>query len=290
MHIVAALLFFFLICIIVMLIIGSYEEKRLRIREYRIDNEFKKSKAGIRLALISDLHNNHYGNNYSRIFEIIEKYNPDAIIVAGDIVVCRDYMRAQNIESARFLVELSKKKKIYYGMGNHEQGIKLGLHDTKDFWMEYCEILSDGNIVILDNASVKIEKGNMVYQIYGLNIASKYYKRLSKNAPDSEYISSLIGNRNDGCYNILIAHNPDYFDAYERWGADLVLSGHNHGGLVRLPLLGGVLSPKLHIFPKYDYGKYNKNKTTMLVSNGMGSHSLKIRFNNIPELQIIDIN
>ena len=98
-----------------------------------------------------------------------------------------------------------------------------------------------------------------------------------------------LGMPKEGAYNILVAHNPDYFGAYEKWGANLVLSGHNHGGLVRIPFIGGVISPRLHIFPKYTYGLYESSGTKMLLSNGLGSHSLKIRVNNIPEIVFIQI-
>jgi hypothetical protein len=88
-------------------------------------------------------------------------------------------------------------------------------------------------------------------------------------------------------FSILIAHNPDYFDDYARWGADLTLSGHIHGGLVRLPFLGGVLSPKLKLFPKYDYGYFETGGKRMIITGGLGAHNPKIRINNPPELVIV---
>ena len=99
----------------------------------------------------------------------------------------------------------------------------------------------------------------------------------------------MLGTPGDEDYNILIAHNPDYFKVYSEWGANLVLAGHNHGGLVKLPFLGGVLSPRLHLFPKYSYGLYKKGESKMILTGGLGSHSLKIRVNNVPELVFIEL-
>ena len=80
---------------------------------------------------------------------------------------------------------------------------------------------------------------------------------------DAAYLKRLLGKPSAGEYNILIAHNPDYFPAYAEWGADLVLSGHVHGGIMRLPLLGGVLSPALRLFPKYDGGLFQEGGSTI---------------------------
>ena len=84
--------------------------------------------------------------------------------------------------------------------------------------------------------------------------------------------------------NILIAHNPDYFEEYAKWGADLVLSGHVHGGIMRLPFLGGVIAPSYKLFPKYDGGVFHIGKSTMLLGRGMGSHTIPFRFFNPGEL------
>lgn len=118
----------------------------------------------------------------------------------------------------------------------------------------------------------------------GLSLDMEYYRRLSRAYPTKTVISDLVGDADSSYYNVLIAHNPDFFDAYAGWGADLVVSGHNHGGMVRLPGLGGVISPRLHIFPKYDYGIHRKSGSTMVVSGGMGAHSVKIRVNNRPQI------
>ena len=104
-----------------------------------------------------------------------------------------------------------------------------------------------------------------------------------------EYLEGLLPEGRQDCFQILLAHNPDYFPAYAAWGADLVLSGHLHGGVIRLPLLGGVISPRLHLFPHYDGGKFTCGNSTMIVSRGLGMHTIPFRFNNPGELVDITI-
>jgi predicted MPP superfamily phosphohydrolase len=87
----------------------------------------------------------------------------------------------------------------------------------------------------------------------------------------------------------MLAHSQRYLDAYSEWGADLVLSGHNHGGLARIHGVCGVISTEARLFPKYTKGFYYKGDTTMLVSAGIGGHTLPIRFFNLPEALIITL-
>lgn len=107
-------------------------------------------------------------------------------------------------------------------------------------------------VVLLENGNVLLP--DVGIRIFGAEIDMDYYKKLSRREMKVSYLNSLLGRPSSDEYNILIAHNPDYFKAYAAWGADLVLSGHVHGGIMRLPVLGGVLSPSLRLFPRYDGG------------------------------------
>ena len=105
----------------------------------------------------------------------------------------------------------------------------------------------------------------------------------------AEDLTAVLGEPNKNTFNILLAHHPDYFQAYADWGADLVLSGHLHGGMIRLPGVGGVISPGWRLFPRYDHGLYMMRDKKMIVSAGLASHTIKLRVNNPPELAVIDI-
>ena len=125
--------------------------------------------------------------------------------------------------------------------------------------------------------------------ITGCEVDRQYYKRFHKVPMKKEYLEGLLPEGRQDCFQILLAHNPDYFPVYAAWGADLVLSGHLHGGVIRLPLLGGVISPRLHLFPRYDGGKFTCGNSTMIVSRGLGMHTIPFRFNNPGELVDITI-
>ena len=177
---------------------------------------------------------------------------------------------------------LSRDYKIYYGLGNHESKIK---NCPERFGNQYHFLkssLTNKNVCLLENESVEIPKYNI--QITGLELDLKYFAHFRKCAMKQGYLQQMIAKPIKDKCNLLIAHNPDYFEEYAQWGADLVVSGHVHGGIMKLPFLGGVLAPSLRIFPKYDGGVYKEGKTVMLLGRGLGSHTIKLRFFNPAQL------
>ncbi len=103
-------------------------------------------------------------------------------------------------------------------------------------------------------------------------------------------MEQYLGAAGKDCFNILLAHNPEYFKEYQEWGADLVMSGHVHGGIARLPLLGGVIAPSLQLFPAYDAGLFQRGKSHMVLTRGLGTHHIRLRFFNIPEISVINLS
>ena len=103
------------------------------------------------------------------------------------------------------------------------------------------------------------------------------------------YLQGLLGNARKDNYVILLAHNPDFFSEYARWGADLTISGHVHGGIARVPFWGkGVISPSLRLFPEYDGGIFEQGGAKMLLSRGLGTHTIPVRLFNPGELWVVD--
>ncbi len=90
-------------------------------------------------------------------------------------------------------------------------------------------------------------------------------------------------------YTLLLSHRPELFEVYVKCGADLVLSGHAHGGQFRLPFVGGLVAPNQGLFPEYDAGLYTEGNTNMVVSRGVGNSILPFRFNNRPEVILIEL-
>lgn len=287
MNIILIAFIIFMVLALLIVFESIRECKQFKITSYTVINESASVDSRLKIAMLADLHNTVFGDNNDELINKIKEYKPDCIIIAGDMTVCLEDEKDNNIETAKFVNRLGNIAPVYYGIGNHERGTKYLYKDMGDNWERYIKSLAP-NINILSNENISLTKGDVKYNIYGLDIPGKNYKRLKKENLDVKYLIDNIGTPNKG-YNILIAHNPDYFDVYEKWGANLVLSGHNHGGLVRLPLLGGVISPRLHLFPKYSYGRYHLNTSQMILTNGLGSHSMKIRVNNVPEVVFIQI-
>lgn len=235
------------------------------------------------IVQISDLHNKSFGKNNIHLINEIDKINPHVIFITGDII---DGENKNFQVSLNLLKYLTNKYKVYHITGNHEQ--KALVKKYKDLYKEYFKELYSLPAVYLDNEKIQIKKGKSYISLYGLTIPFKYYKYLfdkDKNIKLDENLlknSLPLINRNE--YNILLVHTPFYFEEYEKWGADLILAGHVHGGIIRLPIVGGLLSPNRHFFPKYDLGKYNKNDSTMIVTKGLGGSKVLVRINCKPEI------
>jgi len=239
----------------------------------------KKILKPVTLSVIADLHNCFYGRNNDRLYEAVLNERPDAVIIAGDLIEAG--IRAEETEGLKLLYRLSKKLPVYYGVGNHEK--KLFLTDK---YLRQRDELTAGlkkcGVKLISNKSYSFKDTGVV--ITGLDIPHEYYRRIVHKKITAGQLYALMGRPDRAYYNVLIAHDPSHFDAYAAYGPDLVLSGHVHGGIIRLPLLGGVLSPEYKLFPKYDAGIYEKKKTKMLLSRGLGSHTVNLRINNKPEL------
>ncbi len=287
--------YIFIIMIIILILIlfvvleSIRECNKYGIKRYTFKDIGDESFTGLKVAMFSDLHNVVFDEDNNSLIESIRDYEPDLIILAGDMLVCREKHRENNLATAKILNKLCDIAPVYYGMGNHEKGIKHDFHkDMGNNWEEYLEVLDD-RISILANEHIKFKKDKVTFSIYGLDLPGRYYSRLKMLKLTKEDMTEYLGEPEKDSYNILIAHNPDYFKVYANWGANLTLSGHNHGGLVKLPLLGGVISPRLYLFPKYSYGLYSNGSSKMLLTNGLGAHSMKIRVGNMPELVFFEI-
>lgn len=235
------------------------------------------------IVQISDLHNKSFGKNNIYLINEIDKINPQVVLITGDIIDGEN----KNLQvSLNLLKDLTNKYKVYYITGNHEQ--KALIKKYKNLYKEYFKNLNDLPAIHLDNEKIQIKKGHSHINIYGLTIPFKCYKYLfDKNKDinlDENFLQENLPMINRQEYNILLAHTPFYFDEYANWGADLVLSGHVHGGIIRLPFVGGLLSPNRQFFPKYDLGEYKKHNSTMIVTKGLGGSKVLVRINCKPEI------
>lgn len=250
---------------------------------YRIEAPGIKRKT--RLVLLADLHNKQYGKDNEKLLAAIEAAAPDLVVSAGDLITSSPGRETVNTE--RFVRTLSEKYPFYYGNGNHEYRI---YHDTEKFGSmgaSYREALERCDLSILENESVELPAFGI--RLTGLDLSQEHYRKFKDGKLPEKTLEELIGRHKEGSYTVLLAHNPAFFDSYAAWGAELTLSGHVHGGVMRLPYLGGVLSTSLRLFPKYDGGMFQKDGKTMIISRGLGSHTIPIRIFNPAELVVIDL-
>ena len=273
----------FCMIMLVLVWVMLYDTNRFVVSSYTFQD--KRIRKGARGVILADLHNKQYGKKNEKLIAAIEECKPDFVLVAGDILTAKP---GASLEIAGDLIkELSKKYPIYYGNGNHEHRLKLYPENYGDMHERYEKILSEAGVVHLKNSHVKLAEYGIT--VYGSEIDRFYYKRFKTQKMSEDYLPEILGRPSEEEYNILLAHNPDYFPQYARWGADLVCAGHVHGGMVRIPFMGkGVLSPKVQFFPKYDGGIFQQGKAIMILSRGLGVHTIPVRIFNPGELICVE--
>ncbi len=272
-----------LICFFcIFVLIESYREnKMLSVSEYIIQSP--KINKKLSFVMLSDLHNSEYGKDNCNLIRKIDELKPDMILIAGDLIIGKPGYTSET--AIKLLNELGAKYDVYIGKGNHELRCFMHPEQYGDMWERLYEETKD-KVKWLINDAIYLDD----YQvgIYGLDMERPYYRRFKKLPMDERYLKNLMPPLDENYYNILLAHNPDYFEEYARWGADLSLSGHVHGGMIIIPGLGGLVSPMVRFFPKYFRGLYTMgHDKIMIVSAGLGSHTLRFRVNNKPDIPYI---
>lgn len=269
---------------IICLIRSFWERHHFKVEEYEIKTDKIQKGKKYTFVFLSDLHNASFGKENQKLIEKLDMIRPDGILLGGDMLIgCKNPLWDNAIS---LLGPLSKTYPIFYGIGNHEYRMKLYLEEYGDSYEKYCDILKKYKLHIMCNESVQWKQD---LWIHGLELEAEYYKRFEKMVLTKEKMEDYLGEKEKNGFHILIAHNPAYLDGYGDWGADLVLSGHNHGGIVILPGLGGVISTQFTLFPKFDWGIFSKNHTKLILSRGLGTHTIPFRLGNIPEITVIHI-
>lgn len=260
-----------LILIIIILIpFCLYQNKHLVITTYTYESEkLGEDLDGYRIVQISDLHNAAFGKENKKLLETIRSCSPDIIVITGDLVDSNH----TNVERAvAFVKEAVKIAPVYYVTGNHE------------YWLDPSEneqmmqgILAAG-AYDLDDEAVRIEKGDSSFLLVGLD---------DQHLSDETLKNLLQEQKNE--LSIVLAHEPQYLQNYANAGADLVLTGHAHGGQIRLPFVGGIVAPDQGFLPEYTSGQYNSTDTEMIVSRGLGNSIIPVRLFNYPEVVCVEL-
>lgn len=230
-----------------------------------------------KIAVVSDLHNASFGNGNDIIVETIRSEQPDIIAVTGDLV---DANRTDIEISIDLIEELVKIAPCYYVTGNHEAWIGAQYQELEKQLLEL-------GVVVLHDAVCSLNNGNSYIQIAGLDDPD--FTDRDTVVQESILRTKLQQMNLTDDYCVLLSHRPETFHAYVSENIDLVLSGHAHGGQFRIPFVGGVVAPNQGLFPQFDAGTYAENNTTMIVSRGIGNSIIPVRFNNRPEIVIVEL-
>jgi predicted MPP superfamily phosphohydrolase len=250
----------------------------LLVKKYIINTNKLDADKSVRIVLITDLHNHVYGKNQNKLVSLIKKQNPDIIALAGDIA--DDQVPIAGTEL--FLDGIKGIAPIYYVSGNHE------------FWSNDInhikKTIRKYGVTILENSYEQISINNSAIIIGGVDDPdiTKYEK------PDLDWEGELctafsqLENRSE--FKILLAHRAELIEIYKKTYFDLVLSGHAHGGQVRIPfLLNGLYAPNQGWFPKYAGGIYKHDSLTHIVSRGVSYNPRLPRIFNPPEVVVIEV-
>ena len=261
------------------------ELRRFEVTRYDIFTD--KINKNCKMLFLSDLHNKQYGTDNYKLLERIREEQPDLILLGGDMIVGR--IRGYDENTVAFIRTLSKICKVYYALGNHEQRMKDEPELYGDLFERYSREFVGYDVEFLMNETKHV-LGEQIC-VTGLNIPMEAYEKVKRYKKYSlKMMERAIGQiKEERKYNILLAHNPTYMHIYRRWNADLILSGHFHGCAVRLPKIGGIITPQFHLFPKYSGGIYKEKYEDIVVSRGLGGHTVKLRFLNVPELIVLNL-
>lgn len=277
---------------------SRWERKQLKVEHYHVKTNKIDSHA--RIVFLSDLHSKSFGEDNRDLIMEVSKLNPDLIIIGGDMITCgKKTSNPPKTKTCIDLVEsLSERWFVYYAEGNHEARFRERFPDDYAIFTTHLDQLSQVEY-LSDRCSAfdcedRIEDVYDDLYIFAAGLDSDYFKPLrpgfgrKKDMPE-EYLYSKLGEADRNRFNILMLHTPMYFEQAAKWGADLVLSGHFHGGTIRIPGLGGLMTPQFQFFVKECAGEFETEGSKMIVNRGLGTHSIKLRINDLPEISCIDI-
>ncbi len=223
---------------------------------------------GYRIVQVSDLHNQTFGRDTSKLVEEVREADPDIIVITGDIVDCRHTDVSVALEFVAGAVEIAP---VYYVTGNHEKSLSKAVYNS------LISGLEELGVIMMNNKRVTITVGESSFKLIGLDDGSLTDSTLSRLISSADSL------------NILLAHEPQYIENYAAAGADVVLCGHAHGGQIRIPLIGGLYAPGQGLLPEYYEGQHEVSGTTMIISRGLGNSLMPVRINNRPEVVVLEL-
>lgn len=231
---------------------------------------------GFQIAQVSDLHNAQFGSRQKDLLSRLQAASPDLIAVTGDLI---DSSHTNLTAALDFIRGAADIAPLYFVTGNHEA------------WIENYEAMEQQLIqagaMPLRDTGIELKRGDASIFLLGMDDPAFDGGVKAADNMDKKIKAQNIG---ESDFTVLLSHRPELFEVYVSNQMDLVLSGHAHGGQFRLPWIGGIIAPNQGFFPRYTAGVYEKERTKMLVSRGLGNSVIPVRFNNRPELIILTLD
>ena len=257
---------------------NSIEVNTITVDSDKIPNTFNDYK----ILHLSDIHNDYYGKKELKLTKKIIASKPDIIVITGDLI---DSTRYEFDKIAPLMKKLSEIAPIYYVYGNHEKILTdfEGEHQFEKF-------LSEIGVKVLNIEAEKIFNGEDYINIIGIQdpVTTDGIRKLRFKYTTEEKIKTMLDdvtNKIDNDkFTILLSHRPEHLYTYSKYNIDLALTGHAHGGQVRIPFIGGIYAPHQGFLPKYTEGLHRIGNTNMIVSRGLGNSSVPVRIFNTPEI------
>ena len=245
----------------------------VKLTEYSIDHpDLPESFSGMKIAHISDLHNAELGRDNEKILKILREARPDIIAITGDLI---DSRRTDIEISVKFVQQAVQVAPTYYATGNHESRIAD--------YPKLEEAMLAAGVTVLRDEYAHLEADGETIRVIGLEDPA--FKRHT-----SDQTAQVLSDLGSGeGFSLVLAHRPELLEAYAEAGADVVLSGHAHGGQVRVPFIGGVIAPHQGFFPDLTEGVHEKSGTHLVISRGLGNSLFPFRVNNRPEVVLVTL-
>lgn len=249
-----------------------YQNNALQVSRYEITaQQIPAAFDGYKILHCSDLHNKSFGSQQDTLRSLVQKLQPDAICITGDLI---DSRRTSISTMAASWEWIPSAYPTFYVPGNHESRIS--------FYPQLLQALQAKQVQILHNTSVMVQRGKESLCFSGIQDPRFFAGRPA-------YQQMLTQLRQAGSFQILLSHRPEQFDRYQELGYNLVLCGHAHGGQIRLPGTQGLYAPHQGFLPRYTHGMHQQHTTTMVVSRGLGNSGFPFRINNRPQLILITL-
>lgn len=245
----------------------------LEISRYEVKSQkLPESFDGFKIVQLSDLHGAEFGEDGMGLVEKVKELEPDIIALTGDFVTDEGDLAAVEKLAAR-LVKLCP---VYFVSGNHEFGSGLAV--------KVRNILERAGVKYLSNEYLTISRGEDGILLGGVEDPLAYADMLS---PDE--LAQKMNDAAPDAFKILLGHRNYWMTEYPELPVDLIFCGHAHGGLVRIPGVGGLIGTDRRLFPDFDAGQFNNGRYTLIVSRGLGNSVSIPRVFNRPEIVCVEL-